>query len=202
MSSTTCDADISFGGDFFADDFHNTNSIKFWHSRSARYGNTNDLALLIDGSNDDRQEYIRGLLASSITIFTIAVFWCILLLGFKCIGPYGVGWLSGRLVPVIAKPEPSEYDHGVNDEHFQKDTDAWQLKYNKARRTRNILKGVIVLSCLGIIASAIVLSVKGYVWKSKLVLIVSRHADIEISSLIYLYIFFLSDNMYLWIQGG
>ncbi len=161
MSDETCTIPAVFETDFAPAIFQNTHSIRFWHQAAIRYGNSNDIKFLIEGSESQTEDYLRGLLASSITIFSIAVVWCIFLVAFKCIGPYGVGWLSGRHIPI--KPKPFEADY-VKEEEFQVASVSWDKKCNKIFRSHKIMKGFVIFSGLGIVASSIMLSVKGYVF--------------------------------------
>ncbi len=161
MSAGSCTIPPLFEDPFSPATFQNTHSIRFWHQRAARYGNSNDIKFLIEGSESQAEEYLRGLLASSITMFSLAVVWCIFLVAFKCIGPYGVGWLSGRHIPI--KPKPLEADY-AKEEEFQVASVSWDKKYKKILRSRKIMKGFVIFSGLGIVASSIMLSVKGYVF--------------------------------------
>jgi hypothetical protein len=120
------------------------------------------MRLLIEGSTEEGQDYLRGLLASSITIFAVAFVWCCLLMVFKCMGPRKFGWLSGRHEPIPAEPDASHYPNGgVNDPEFQKASEERQNKLEKTHKTRKILKWVVVCSGLLIVANAIMLSVMG-----------------------------------------
>ena len=160
MTEETCNIQTIFENRFEPEAFQDTASIRFWHLHSARYGNSKNITMLISGSQNDAEEYLRGLLASSITIFSLAVLWCLILVGFKCLGPYGVGWLSGKHVPLPPKPVEETF---TKDEEFQQASTEWDQRYKKLMRSRKIMKGFVVFAGLGIVASAIMLSVKGYV---------------------------------------
>jgi hypothetical protein len=140
--------------------FNNTASIRFWHLHAASFGHPNDILLLIDGTKSQGQDYLRGLLASSILIFSIAVVWCILLLVFKWLGPRRVGFLSGRHVPLPPNPGKEEAANG-DDNKIQEGPTAWEHKYNKVIRARTIMKVLVVVAGLGVIINAILLSVRG-----------------------------------------
>jgi hypothetical protein len=157
-----CPVQTSWEEEFRPNSFENTYSIRVWHSGSARFGKPSDMRLLIEGNKEDGQDYLRGLLASSIIIFCVAVVWCCLLLVFKCWGPRKCGWLSGQNIPIPAEPDAKCYSNGgVNDPAYLEDTEERQTKLEKVHRTRKILKSIVIFSGLGIMASAIMLSVKG-----------------------------------------
>lgn len=158
MTAESCNIQTIFDNPFEPRPFENTASIRFWHVHSARYGNSNNITMLISGSQSDAEEYLRGLLASSITIFSLAVLWCLVLVGFKCLGPYGVGWLSGKHVPLPPKPLEEAF---AKEEEFQEASTTWEQRYKKLLLSRKIMKGFVVVAGLGIVASAIMLSVKG-----------------------------------------
>ena len=158
MAEGKCNIQTIFENRFDPTAFQNTASIRFWHLHSARFGNTNNITMLISGSQSDAEEYLRGLLASSITIFSLAVLWCLVLIGFKCLGPYAVGWLSGKHVPLPPKPVEEAF---AKEEEFQEASTTWEKQYKKLLLSRKVMKGFVVFCGLGIVASAIMLSVKG-----------------------------------------
>jgi hypothetical protein len=156
-----CPVQTVFEEQFRPDRFQNTYNIRFWHSHSARFGKPSDMRLLIEGSKVEGKDYLRGLLASSITIFACAFVWCSLLLVCKYLGPRKCGWLSGRTI-VPAEPDATNYTNGgVNDPTFQTALEERQTKLEKTHKTRRILKWTVVCSGLLIVANAIMLSVKG-----------------------------------------
>ena len=160
MSNETCSFQAIFEDQFQTYPFNNTAGISFWHLRSARFGHTNDLQYLIDGTKSEGEDYLRGLLASSILIFSIAIVWCIALLAFKWIGPRRVGWLSGKHVPL--PPNPGREEAADSDDNkVDEGPTAWELKYNKIIRGRTIMKVLVVIAGIGIIINAIMLSVIG-----------------------------------------
>lgn len=68
------------------------------HSRTPRLGHTDDIDKLIFGSGDDGQDYLVGVIASSILIFFFFLVWGAMLIGMKCLGPNRVGIFSGKQV--------------------------------------------------------------------------------------------------------
>jgi hypothetical protein len=151
--------------DEFSDVFANTNAIRFTHAVVPRYGHTADISKLLDGTEDDQEDYLRGLLASSITIFSFFVVWMIVLLAFKWSGPYSVGVLSGRRPPLPPKPEAENYEDDM--EGYQEALDEWNTIYHRVSRSQNVMKWLVIFAALSIIVCSILLSVKGYVNENK-----------------------------------
>jgi hypothetical protein len=147
--------------DEFSDVFTNTNAIRFSHAMALRYGHSSDISKLLDGDEDDKNDYLLGLLASSITIFIFFVVWMFFLLAFKWAGPYSCGVLSGSRVPLPPKPLPENYED--SEEGYQEALDEWNEIYHKVNRSQNVMKGLVVFAGLSIVVSSILLSVKGYV---------------------------------------
>jgi hypothetical protein len=117
-------------GNFSPKAFHNTKAIKFVHQAVPRYGKPNDILLLVNGSEAEKKDYLRGLLASAITIFTIFLVWTCVLLYFKWQGPQRYGWLSGRRVPLPPKPRnpndekneaPADDNPNFDDDNHKQD---------------------------------------------------------------------------------
>ena len=165
-----CPIELGFEQNFSPDPFENTDTIRLSHRMAIRYGKPDDIKLLIQGTKEEGKDYLRGLLATSITIFCIAVVWCFLLIVFKCLGPRKVGWLSGTQIPLPPQPRQEDYgkdgdededDGNPSQSSFLQDTAVWQQKYNRILRRRRFMKAAIVFSGLVIVANAIMLSVKG-----------------------------------------
>jgi hypothetical protein len=105
-----------FGANFSPKAFHNTKAIQFVHEAVPRYGKPNDILLLVNGSEGEKKDYLRGLLASAITIFSIFLVWTCVLLYFKWQGPQRYGWLSGRRVVPLLPPKPRNPNDEKNKE--------------------------------------------------------------------------------------
>jgi hypothetical protein len=95
-NTTTCSIPTEFLEDFDAPAFENTAAIRWMHDAPPRYGRSKDILLLMEGTEEEQQDYMRGLLASSITMLCFFGFWMILLAVFYCMGPSQVGILSGK----------------------------------------------------------------------------------------------------------
>jgi hypothetical protein len=70
-----------------------------------RFGNTNDFARLF-GTQEQRSEYIYGLLFAGIFIYAWFIAWLIVLLVFKCLGQRRVGLLSGSPMKTVGSKRP------------------------------------------------------------------------------------------------
>jgi hypothetical protein len=95
-STSTCSIPTDLFEDFDAPAFKNTAAIQWMHDVPPRYGRSKDILLLMEGTEDEQEDYIRGLLASSITMLCFFGVWMIILAIFHCMGPSQVGVLSGK----------------------------------------------------------------------------------------------------------
>lgn len=99
---------------------------------------------------------MRGLLASSITLFVFFLVWSTLLLIFKCFAPpdssNATRWLAGERL-CIDEPPPQELKPYQYTE--------WQKHYHNIKRQLYCFRGVVLFAGLSIIVSAIVMSVGG-----------------------------------------
>ena len=95
--------------------FQNTDSIEANHQNTPRFGHTNDINKLINGSTDDGKDYIIGALVASIIIFVFFLGWFAAIILLKCTGARG-GFLSGQAVTIPRKPLPPAEKEGVLEE--------------------------------------------------------------------------------------
>lgn len=135
---------------FAAPPFVNTKTIRWMHELTPRFGNSNDLLLLMEGNEDEQRDYIKGLIASNIAIFCFFLVWMIFLLVFQCMGPYEVGILSGKPRPL--PPQPAN-DSG--------ELIVWKQLKSAAERRMNRVRVLICICGLIIIISSLIMSVKG-----------------------------------------
>jgi hypothetical protein len=142
--------DLTLLEPFQAPSFVNTKTIRWMHELTPRFGNSNNLLLLMEGNEEEQRDYIKGLMASSIAIFCFFLVWMIFLLVFRCMGPYEVGILSGRPTPL--PPQPA-YNSG--------DLIAWKQRRSLAATRVNRLRMMICFCGIMIIASSCLMSVKG-----------------------------------------
>lgn len=60
-----------------------------------RFGHSSDFYKLFSYDSDEQVDYANGLIFITCLLFSFFLFWSILILVFKCMGPYQVGFLSG-----------------------------------------------------------------------------------------------------------
>lgn len=155
---SNCTVQTNFVEQYRGGLFENTGFIFFFHRAAIRFGKPDDIQLVLEGTEEEQTDYVRGLLASSITIFAIFVFWMLLVLAFKCLGPYAAGILSGRRVPLPPKPQIQDF---ADDQVYQSQLETWTKNYDGTARGDKFMKGILVFAGLSIVTSSILLSVKG-----------------------------------------
>jgi hypothetical protein len=177
MSASFCSIDEVFEPEFFKEPFANTAAISFMHSAPTRFGYSSDLNLLIQGDSDTaKYDYLRGLLATSFTMFLFFFFWITLLLVLKCCGPKRVGFFSGSVTPLPAEPqEPhrlggEELEVSMDDtpgtdtetfRHYKEEHKGWRTKKNASKRRLNIIRIIVLFCGTSIIVSATLMVTKG-----------------------------------------
>jgi hypothetical protein len=154
--------------------FKNTDAIEFMHDAPPRFGHHSDLGRFIAGDSDDEDDYIKGLLATSIAMFCFFSVWITILLILKCCGPKRVGFWSGRGSPLQPLPPKSGNEsvasiassaqEGAETEafrNFRENLREWAKQMKASRRCLNICR-VIVLCCgTAIIVNASLMVSKG-----------------------------------------
>lgn len=103
-SYRTCNSQSLF--DLFYDPppFQSNTAIESLHTIPPRFGHSSDINLLIQGSNQDQQDYLTGLLAGSLAIFCLFVCWMFMLTFLKCLGPNRVGFFAASRADLPPKP--------------------------------------------------------------------------------------------------
>lgn len=150
MSSSCEIPELNLVESFTPPPFVNTRSIEWTHEMAPRFGAPNNLLLLMEGSADEQQSYLKGLMASSIAMFSLFIVWLVFLIVFRCMGPQEVGFLSGKPRPL--PPQPPE-----NSEDFV----AWQKLKTSAERRMHLVRIVVCICGLLIIISSCLMAVKG-----------------------------------------
>ena len=128
---SSCSVPEDFLDDFDAPAFENTAAIEWMHSQPPRFGHSNDLLVVIEGSEEEQKDYLKGLILSSIVMFCLFLVWTIVLITCKILGANRVGILSGT---------PSKHSHACNG---------------------FFMKLVFLCAGISIIISSICMSVKG-----------------------------------------
>jgi hypothetical protein len=165
--------------------FENTNWILSGHNRVPRFGHTNNITSVIDGSNEVKS-YVIGLTAASIAIFAFFCVWMVTLIVLKCMGYSVVGFCAGsvRIPPppptssVLASGNANgrsdqDYDGGMNANGLQdvdiddeinavkdnnEDLENWKKDVQiRERRIRNIRVAVLISGVIIIIMAILML---------------------------------------------
>ncbi|KAG7337817.1 hypothetical protein IV203_015286 [Nitzschia inconspicua] len=151
-----CSIPTNILDDFETVSFQNTKAIRWMHDIPPRYGKPDDVLLLMAGDEEQQKDYMRGLLASSITMFVFFLVWSLLLLIFKCFAPPDSSnvtrWLAGERLRIDEPP---------SKEHKPFHHSEWQKKYDNTKKQLYCFRGIVLFAGLSIIVSAIVMSVLG-----------------------------------------
>lgn len=169
--------------------FENTNWIVSGHNRVPRFGHTNNITSVIEqgSNNDDIKNYVIGLSAASIAIFSFFCLWLIIVVILKCMGHNVVGFCSGGSVRIPPPPLTSSafasanasgkidpnYDEDMNgrdlqdvnvdgemnaSQDYDEDLEKWKNDVRvRERRIRNIRIAVIIAGVLIVIFSILML---------------------------------------------
>lgn len=163
--------------------FQITPTIEFLHDRMPRFGFHNNIIAFIEGTDEEeKKDYIKGLVANSVTMFAVFVIWSCVLIFMKYRGPKKYGWLSGRRNPIPPKPTASneenmqqsdsqERNQGSNlsiqddsepiDEELEKAVDEWSHNYHRIRRCHWFMKFLVFFGGLVIILGSVLMVTKG-----------------------------------------
>mmetsp|Transcript_59560 Transcript_59560/g.70970 ORF Transcript_59560/g.70970 Transcript_59560/m.70970 type:complete len:235 (+) Transcript_59560:97-801(+) len=138
------DANIYATEDYAPPTFDETFAIIVMHN-APRMGQSNNVTLLLAGSDDEKKSYITGLLALPIIILTIFLTWSLVLLILKLLGGKRVGWASGAPAEVI-------YDRFYPEFHY----------YDLQRAERKLKRTRIVFLLAGVGAVCSIVSFVSY----------------------------------------
>ena len=151
-SYRTCSASFNVSLAFTPPPFVVNVATSRMHTRSPRFGHSNNINLLIQGKNSQQQDYLTGLLAASFFMFCLFLVWMLILLVLKCLGPNRVGFFSGRRQPPVkpTKPEAVQrQEHLRMKQPFQHNgvasgygDDATSHRLSPTRGAKKILKPV------------------------------------------------------------
>ena len=90
-----------------SDRLERTNEIAF------RFGGSNDMITLLQGTDEEKKDYVVGLVATSLFVAAFFLVWCIVLLVLQCSrSSYKrYGFLSGRFIIIerTSSPEHASY---------------------------------------------------------------------------------------------
>jgi hypothetical protein len=116
-----------------APEFETTAVIRWMHEKTPRFGYPRDLSALMAGTEEQQNDYKRGLILTSYTMICVFVLWSVLLVAFKRMGSDKAGILAGA-APSVA---------------------------NTPLRRKKILRSVFLFAGLSIIICSILMSVYG-----------------------------------------
>lgn len=89
--------------DFRPEPYVPPGSITSTHNQP-RFGRTNNFGTLINGSQEEVQDYVVGIIIGAMIILIVAICWFFAIICLKIAGPKRVHFLAGRLI----KPAPAD----------------------------------------------------------------------------------------------
>jgi hypothetical protein len=164
------------------DHFQNTAAIQWMHEAPLRFGHTRNIQLYISGDKSDKDNYVTGLVGSSIAMCYFFLVWIVLLILFKfCLGPKRVGFLSGStMTPLLMKPNPfittviktigtgefleDDIEGAMTHEQYKKfiqHQEEWRTAKTAARRRLNSMRILVLIAGASIIVCAGLMVAKG-----------------------------------------
>ena len=127
------DGDFDLVVDDFYKPFSNTPAMIFFHDTTTRWGRTNDVPTFMTGTEEERREYVEGLVLSSFTVVLIIVVWMLILSILKCLGYKRVGGWSGRLAPLPPSPLLEFQDENLISDNKKEELDKWRHDFRKRK---------------------------------------------------------------------
>ena len=95
-----------YGGDYVGPSYEFASTVKNFQLLP-RFGHASDFTALISPNHDDQVDYAAGLVALFVCPIIFFVFWTIMIITFKVMGPANAGFLSGHHF-VLPNPEDDE----------------------------------------------------------------------------------------------
>ena len=106
---------IIYGGDYEGPTYTITQSV--WNLRRLpRFGYNDDITSLVSSDEDAQASYATGLVALFLFILIFFIFWTVLIMVFKCMGPGNAGFLSGHHFVI---PDPCEDEKKIYKRPFR-----------------------------------------------------------------------------------
>ena len=143
--TSSCAIPNDFVDAFQATPFQNTRQMEFFHETFLRYGYSTDILFLMVGNEIEQKEYMKGVLAASISFLVLVVVWMILLIVFRSMGPYQVGILSGRSRPIRKDAPDKDFDRNLA----------------KATKRLRLYRMIVVFCGISIVVSSVLMSING-----------------------------------------
>jgi len=113
-----------------------------------------------DEDDDVREDYLRGLLATSITIFSFFVFWIVVFKAEQSTKKEESR--SQSSADEVASSDHEEIKPSM--EKYETAFKKWDELYQRRNKRMNALRAIVLLAGLSIIVCAILLSAKGCVY--------------------------------------
>jgi hypothetical protein len=107
----SCPVDLRFRDDYQPPGFESTRrSLEFLDNGIPRFGKSADLLDLIQGSDEEKKDYLLGLTAASMAIFGFFGLWILLWGIWSWLGHDIVGVLSGSRIRMTPPPQPKSVE--------------------------------------------------------------------------------------------
>ena len=98
--------EVRVGSDLFLPlPFRASHRLKKTNEQAIRFGGSNDMITLLEGSSDEQADYLFGLVAGSVLVAIFFALWTVLILVFKFNGYRRCGFLCGRFI----RPNKKDY---------------------------------------------------------------------------------------------
>ena len=101
---------IIYGGDYTGPPYEFTSSVNSF-GRLPRFGHGSDFTALFSPYQDEQVDYAAGLVALFVFLLMFFVFWTIMIIVFKAMGPGNAGFLSGHHFVV---PDPADDEKNIH----------------------------------------------------------------------------------------
>mmetsp|Transcript_31447 Transcript_31447/g.66161 ORF Transcript_31447/g.66161 Transcript_31447/m.66161 type:complete len:564 (-) Transcript_31447:1055-2746(-) len=98
------------GGDYEGTPYEFTASVNNFR-RLPRFGHGSDFTAVFSSDQDEQVDYAAGLIALFVFLLIVFIFWTIVIITFKIMGPTNAGFLSGHHFVV---PDPAEDEKNIH----------------------------------------------------------------------------------------
>ena len=111
----TCPIPPEVFDDFEPLAFEQTREIRWAHQKIPRFGHTSNLTVLIEGSDEEGSDYVRGMIASSLAIFVFFTVWLLVIIALRYLELQRFGMWSGMIEPLPPEPIRSNEEEQIID---------------------------------------------------------------------------------------
>jgi hypothetical protein len=128
--------------------FVNPQAVVVAHAQlgsTLRMGRTNDVTVMINGTDEQQREYIEGIIIAALLAFVFFILWMTTIIIFKCCGHDRVGFFSGQRIRRPIPPTPPHHEMGkfANEMDWADETD--EQKANRILRAYQESNGELFL---------------------------------------------------------